>query len=517
MSAPGAVESGSRDRCPDGTVLPAPPSEAEKLSYLDRNLWYLTTAVILGSASVLASQAALEIRFSIWWLAPYTAFVVAYAIISITANFTGTNFSLAEHRARAAAWNRPPYPSVDIYLPICGEPAEIIRNTWTAVFELVQAYPGWCTAYVLDDGLSDEAARLAASFGFTYVRRPDHPWMKKSGNLRYAFQRTAGEFFVILDADFAPRADMLAEALPYFDDPAIGIVQTPQFFRTDSRQTWVERAAGAVQEVFYRSMQVSRDALGSSICVGTCAVYRRAALDPEGGTALINYAEDVHTGLDARRNGWGLKYVPIVLATGTCPDNVDAFCRQQYRWCMGSTSTILTRRLWTVPMSWRARLSYVSGFFYYSYTAIAVFVGPLLPILLLAFFAMHIQPRNYLLLAPALVNGMVLYPLWHRCRYGPATWALALVRGWAHAFAIFDFCRRDIMQWQPTGSSVKSVTRLWTCLAVWNGGTAAAWLALCGWRISQAGPSRFWIITLFGVVYASTVAWIFIRPGKARK
>ena len=126
---------------------------------------------------------------------------------------------------------------------------------------------------------------------------------KKSGNLRYGFANTSNEFIVILDADFVPRADFLAETLPYMDDPNVAIVQTPQFFRTDPRQTWVERAAGAVQEVFYRNIQVSRDRLGASICVGSSALYRRAALEPEGGTTLIAYAEDVHTGLDARRNG----------------------------------------------------------------------------------------------------------------------------------------------------------------------------------------------------------------------
>ena len=158
-------------------------------------------------------------------------------------------------------------------------------------------------------------------------------------------RNTGRELIVILDADFVPRADFLAETLPYMDDPKIAIVQTPQFFRTDPRQTWVERAAGAVQEVFYRSIQVARDRLGASICVGSSAVYRRAALDAEGGTTLIAYAEDVHTGLDARRNGWNLVYVPLALTTGMCPDNLDAFVLQQYRWCTGSTSTILTSRL----------------------------------------------------------------------------------------------------------------------------------------------------------------------------
>ena len=59
-------------------------------------------------------------------------------------------------------------------------------------------------------------------------------------------------------------------------------MQTPQFFRVKSAQTWVERAAGPTLEVFYRAVQVSRDRFGSALCVGSNAVYRRAALDAVG-------------------------------------------------------------------------------------------------------------------------------------------------------------------------------------------------------------------------------------------
>ena len=107
--------------------------------------------------------------------------------------------------------------------------------------------------------------------------------------------------------------------MPYLDDPAIGIVQTPQFFRASPRQTWVERAANPTLEVFYRAVQVSRDRFGSALCVGWNAVYRRAALEPSGGFTEIPYAEDSHTGLDARRHGYELAYVPVPLAAGICP------------------------------------------------------------------------------------------------------------------------------------------------------------------------------------------------------
>ena len=92
--------------------------------------------------------------------------------------------------------------------------------------------------------------------------------------------------------------------------PDTGIVQTPQFFRVDDDQTWVERGAGAVQELFYRSIQTARADKGGAICVGSCAIYRRAALADNPGMTLAEHSEDVRTGFDLNRLGWKLRYLP---------------------------------------------------------------------------------------------------------------------------------------------------------------------------------------------------------------
>ena len=210
---------------------------------------------------------------------------------------------------------------MDIFLPICGEPIEVLRNTWMGVFELIQAYPGLTHAYVLDDGPSDEAdRRYAPIFGFTYVRRPNLRDHKKAGNLNYALRRAPAASTSSSSTPTSGRApDFLAETLPYMDDPAVGIVQTPQFFRVSPRQTWVERAAGPTLEVFYRAVQVSRDRFGSALCVGSNAVYRRAALDAAGRI----HRDPLRRGLAHRPghalHGYELAYVPVPLAAGICP------------------------------------------------------------------------------------------------------------------------------------------------------------------------------------------------------
>jgi cellulose synthase (UDP-forming) len=486
-------------------LLPSPPSAEEKAAYVDRQLGYLTLVVMIGYSSIIVSQAVMEVRYRAWVLAPWTVFTVAYLVVSLVSNFSGRDFDLAAHSARVRGWRPRYYPDVDVFLPICGEPLDLLANTWRYVAELVRAYPGDAIAYVLDDKDDRGARGLAREFGFAYRVRENRGWMKKAGNLRYAFERTRGEFFVIFDADFVPRRDFLAETLPYFSDRRIGIVQTPQFFRPSRRHTWVERAAGPMQEVFYRSMQTSRDAFGAAVCVGSCAVYRRVAVAAAGGPALIAYAEDVHTGLDVISRGWSVRYIPVNLATGSSPSSVDAFAHQQYRWCLGSTTPL--RRLRHVPMTRRARAAYLSGFLYYLFTALLLFVVPAIAIGMLVFIPQDIHLQDYLVLAPAVINGFVLYPAWHRSEFGPATWALEVVRSWSHALAIWDHFRGKVMAWQPTGASVSPVRRLWAALIVWNCCTAIAWLGLAALRSWQYRTDRFVVIFVFGLIYIAPVAW----------
>jgi cellulose synthase (UDP-forming) len=497
--------------------LPRPPDESEKYCYVQRDLPYLATILFLGGACLVVSQLRFELHAPAGWVFMiFTGTYVIYQVISLPVNFTGCGFDLAAHQALVSAWRPTVNPEVDIFLPICGEPVVVLENSWQATAELVASYPGRAQAHVLDDGPSDEAHALATSFGFRYISRPDSRAFKKSGNLRHAFARTASEYIVILDADFAPRRDFLAETLPYFDDPAIAIVQTPQFFRASPAQTWIENAAGAIQEVFYRSIQVARDRFGAAICVGTSAVYRRAALEAEGGPTLIPYAEDVHTGLDVRRAGWSLVYVPIVLSTGICPDDLDAFVRQQYRWCTGNAGVVFSRRLWSVPMSLPARLTYISGFFYYAYTGLLTFFGPLIPVVMLAFLPGQIKLRNFVVLLPAMMTGFVLYPLWHRSSYGPSVWPLGIARGWAHVFAIWDGARGKTMGWHPSRTPGSSLRRFRIGVTGWSGGMAVAWFALAVWRTASTGSAQMAVLLAVALVNFAAVGRVVIPGGRER-
>ena len=328
---------------------------------------------------------------------------------------------------------------------------------------------------------------LARQFGFAYAVRPNRGWYKKSGNLKYGFEISDGDFILLLDADFAPRRDLLDETLPYFAlFPEVGIVQTPQYFHVVDEQTWVERGAGAIQELFYRSIQATRARKEGAICVGSCAVYRRTALAQNDGMSLAEHSEDLHTGFDLYRLGWRLRYLPIALSTGNCPDNVMAFLDQQYRWCSGTMSLMRDGKFWRTRLPMYSRLCYLAGLAGYAYTAVFTFIAPALAIGMLLFAPDFLLFKNMIFVAPVLFYAGVIYPMWHRSPYRLEAWSVRVLSGWAHVFALWDMLRGRLRGWQPSGTGAKRQDgrrRLWVCLIGWCFATSALWATLGLWRM----------------------------------
>jgi cellulose synthase (UDP-forming) len=327
-----------REPAPD-IYLPQPPSDDEKFWYFGRQqrwvlaLQAISFCLIAYSVGRFATAQDTLLLFVI----PMSLYAITL-VISLLSSTHRRRIDRTSHQATVATYAPAAWPAIDVFLPSAGEPLELLENTYAHVAQL--NWPGSLTVYVLDDSARDDVAALARNFGFVYASRPNRGQLKKAGNLRYGFEHSTGDYILVLDADFVPRPDMLRELAPYMDDPSVAIVQSPQFFDTHRQLGWLQRCAGATQELFYRMIQPSRDAAQAAICVGTCALYRRSALQGSGGFAQIGHSEDVHTGVNLMKAGFQLRYVPIIAAKGACPDTAAAFLNQQYRWCTGSMSLL---------------------------------------------------------------------------------------------------------------------------------------------------------------------------------
>ncbi len=492
----------------DGGLV-APPGKDDQGSYAWRPRPPLAIALSLSALIIAIAQVWLEIGHPI--LAEFgwcTLIYIGYLVVTVPMNLASRGFDAAGHAERVRTWKPRHYPDVDICLPICGEPAVVLRNTWDGVSELVDAYPGCASAVVLDDGPSDEAREVSAAYGFRYLRRPDSRQFGKPGNLNYAFSRTSSPLLVVFDADCRPRPDFLAQTLPYLDHPAVGIIQTPRVALKSPRPASVERAVTSITEHFGRVSQVRADRFAAAQCVGSNVVYRRAALAATGGFTIVAGGEDAHAALDARRNGYLLKYLPLPLAASVRRESLQMFIRRQYRYCRGAMSLVCSRQLWELPVPARARLPYLSGWLDNLVIGLRTLVLPLLPVVVLAWLPGDVRAGISELLAAALLAGLVLCQLWYNRIVRPRSWPMWLVCGWAQALVLWDFA------WgQKSRPPAEAARRLRWSVRVWNGGIGLAWIALAGWRFSQNGSWPFAAATALGFLYLWLVAQLNLADG----
>lgn len=430
--------------------LPAPPADEETSLYLENNRRLYYGLGFFSSSLLIAGMFFFAI--SSVWLFAWLIFVSIFLL------YLGLNFFVGLRGDKYRTLLKSPVsndqlnakPTIDVYLPICGEPKEVIHNTWVAVKKMVDKYGPKAVVYVLDDSKKIETFPNPKDFGFKYIRREDVGVNKKSGNLRNAFAQTTGEFFLILDADFAPHPNMLNKLyLAFLEDPGLACLQTPQFFRPLG--TMIQRGASQIQELFYRLIQVNRDTFGAAVCVGTCAMYRRAPLIPNGGTYLIDYSEDVHTGLYLLDQGFKVRYVPEILSCGVCPETVSQFLAQQYRWAMGSISLCLNPWFWKAKTTTMQRLCFVSGFAYYLATGLSVVISYVPTIIVLNFFPEKVHIWNYLYCLPSFLFSTLFMSYWTKSGYGVSAHICRELQSWAHFKAMVDKFKGKIVPWQATG------------------------------------------------------------------
>jgi len=460
----------------------SPPSYLEKLGYINQDKLWLYLLGILSALSLLVGMGFFSLSHpELHLYLPFVFLIGFYLSLSYFIGIFSPTFNYLNHIDIGIRGGRISKEySVDVYLPCAGEPLDVLENTYKHValilWPLIQVY-------VLDDKGDTAVMGLANKFGFHYITRPNRGELKKAGNLRYAFPRTKGELILLLDADFAPRSDILKELVPYFEnDPKIAIVQTPQFFEIEKNHPYIQKGAAYIQELFYRLIQVNRNQWGASVCVGTNAIYRRKALEPFGGTAPIPYSEDVHTGFMLIKAGWKIEYVPINLAKGICPTNLYSFFVQQYRWAMGSVNLFLSKDFWHAKISIMARLCYLSGMLYYIATGLGIFLTPIPSLIVVWFYPEMIHWYNLIFSIPSLVYGTICLALWSKAPFGIYALTTRQVSYWAYLFAVVDRLRGNLIPWVPTGATENRVFRykiFWGLFTTWSIGVFGAQIVGC--------------------------------------
>ena len=281
-------------------------------------------ALVLGLAYliwlgrlVLASRGSPDIFF-------FAAEILSYLLLCL--------LSYSTWRLRSPRLANPesqPRLSVDILVPCCGEPLEIIQTTLKAVRRITY-HP--LEVYVLDDAGSEAVAALAQSLGFHYLSRPQAGLPRadsKSGNLNFGMSESRGELILVLDADQVPAPEILNRLVGFFGQSQVGYVQSKQAFFLPEGDPFYNR-----DKVFYETIQLSNDQANAVISCGSGVMYRRQALQEIGGFASWNLLEDFTTSYELASQGWRGVYYPHALSRGLAPATLAGVYHQRFQWCL---------------------------------------------------------------------------------------------------------------------------------------------------------------------------------------
>lgn len=446
--------------------MPPNPENIQKYLYIERTpTWKVRALYLFGIFSWLVfvygiSKVFLIDPFFHFIVGPIIAVFTLYHLLSFGINLFYCQYNLSKHfKFVEEFWPINKQPSVDIFLPICGEDAEVLCNTWEHVSKL---YYKNKKVYVLDDSIEgcEQHKKLAEQYGFNYIERPNKGEMKKAGNLKYAFERTNGDFIAIFDADFAPHHHFLIETIPYMNDSSVGIVQTPQYFETTPevyKHSPLAYTAAYQDEFFYRIIQVAKNRLNAAICCGSNAVYRRQALKAIGGPRQVTASEDSRTGFALLSKGWITRYVPIILAVGICPNNLYTYYHQQHRWCRGRSELVLSKEFITAPVSLIKKLCNVTGFLSFLLRPLEILLSFQL-FWLLFLYNEYISFGNAIIFYLYLFFSFFLLPLFHIARFKKEVFLTSTIQTYTYTHSIISVMMRKTVDWISTNAKYSEVS-----------------------------------------------------------
>ncbi|GAB3350924.1 glycosyltransferase [Modestobacter lapidis] len=312
--------------------------------------------------------------------------------------FVITTWDVSPERARTRAPMRAgTEPTVTVLIATYNERLEVLLPTVAAVLAMEGDHETW----VLDDGDRLEVAEMANALGARYVTRPVHDHAK-AGNLNHALAMVTTDLIAVFDADHVPEEDFLTRTLPYFADPGIALVQTPQdFYNTESFEHMHPGSSLHEESLFYRVIQAGKHNAGAAFWCGTNAVLRVSALRGVGGVATESLTEDFHTTMRLHQAGWRTAYHNQVLASGLAAGSPAAFYAQRLRWGRGAMQVLrYDNPLTSRGLTWSQRISYAYSLsaWFDSWRTLGL---ALLPVAVLAtgLFPVTASPRDFLLYA----------------------------------------------------------------------------------------------------------------------
>jgi cellulose synthase/poly-beta-1,6-N-acetylglucosamine synthase-like glycosyltransferase len=245
--------------------------------------------------------------------------------------------------------SRPPQPYGDapfvtIQVPIHNEPPALVIETLRSLTSL--DYPNY-EIIVFDNNTKDPSLwEPVEEFCRT---RPDRITFLhrngicgfKAGALNYlaTYVNSQAQLIAVVDADYTVEANFLRDLVPYFDNPNVAIVQTPQGYRDVPSSLFSEWAYCAYM-LFLRIYAPFCSEVMAAPFLGSMGLVRRSVLEQAGYWNALCLTEDMELSQRIIAKGYDSIFVPRQYGRGLMPFNYKDYRVQRFRWSAGNTQAL---------------------------------------------------------------------------------------------------------------------------------------------------------------------------------
>jgi cellulose synthase (UDP-forming) len=303
--------------------------------------------------------------------------------------------------------------TINMLICVCGEPAELVRETILAAKKTAEVYSETVHPYtkpriiVINDGLLAgkenwvDVLNLAKELEVGHIARKSGGGFK-AGNLNNALNRLPtndphNTIDIVFDADFAALPKFLKVITKPFVNDTVDFIQTPQRYKNE--RTWVAKASGSHQINFFDHYCAAKAHDNALFLCGTNFAMRRSALNAVNGFDTRFITEDYATSLNLHLNGKRGIFIKEPLAEGAAPSTLKAYFKQQQRWAKGTfdTSFVYLPQILFGPLTLKQKMHYIIASTYY-FIGVRDFILVLGPLPYLFFNVPLVQPAEHSIL-----------------------------------------------------------------------------------------------------------------------
>lgn len=253
--------------------------------------------------------------------------------------------------------------SLEIFIPIREEPAEIVKNT---LQENKQAYDSSSCVKritILSDDTEDYFQTLKSELeptGKVNVVRREAPHGGRTGALDYYFSTSNSDYVLVLDVDGRIDRKSLEHLCGSLDGHVAYVLPWKGYYLEKTR---VAEAMSFFTDLGSLILYKLRWKAGFFIFpLGSGTAYNRSIVVSLGGWGDNVIQDDIYMGVKLASKG----YKPILVGDGEVrvlvPSKLYALRKQQSRWAYG-TSEVLSRNFKEIlkaPLPWRVKLEMIA-------------------------------------------------------------------------------------------------------------------------------------------------------------